>query len=215
MSDRYAAAGAETEYEPGSRSRVLRNRLGIVRVRDMEQAESEALVEVQDALLDRYTFNHQFNARDVCEIHRGWLGDIYAWAGEYRTVQIAKGGFMFAAVGRIPQLMEQFERNELADQTPCAGMDSARLARALAHTHGELVLIHPFREGNGRCARVLAYLMAVQAGMPSLDFSVFAGRGKRAYVAAIHAAVGRDYEPLRRLFDAAISRTWSAYESRR
>jgi len=33
-----------------------------------------------------------------------------------------------------------------------------------AEVHTELVLIHPFREGNGRCSRILASIMALQAG---------------------------------------------------
>jgi cell filamentation protein len=38
--------------------------------------------------------------------------------------------------------------------------------------------------------------MALQAGLPPLDFSPLAGRGKRAYIAGIHAAMNRDYESL-------------------
>jgi len=52
--DRYQASGAQAEFEPGSRGRVLRNRLGITRVRDMNEAESQALLIAQDAALDRY-----------------------------------------------------------------------------------------------------------------------------------------------------------------
>ena len=39
-----------------------------------------------------------------------------------------------------------------------------------AAVHAEPILIHPFREGNGRCARLLATLMGLQAGLPALDF---------------------------------------------
>lgn len=89
-----------------------------------------------------------------------------------------------------------------------------RLVRALARTHGELVLIHPFREGNGRCARLLSYLMAIQAGLPSLHFESLAGRGKRAYVAAIHSAVGGSYGPLEVLFAKVIETTLTSYSRR-
>jgi len=211
MASRYDAAGPQAEFEPGSRGRVLRNRLGIRRVRDMNQAESEALVAAQNALLDQFTLTHRFTAADVCEIHRQWLEAIYPWAGEYRGVNVSKGGFMFAAAAQIPRLMEAFARRELAQETPCQGMEPARLAVALAHTHAELVLIHPFREGNGRCARVLAYLMAVQAGLPSLDFSPFTGRGKPVYFAAVQAAMGNNYAPLETLFSQAIKKTLSSF----
>jgi cell filamentation protein len=45
--DRYRAEGIENEFAPGSRGRVLRNRCRIVRVREMQLAESVALLEVQ------------------------------------------------------------------------------------------------------------------------------------------------------------------------
>lgn len=63
-------AGAEAEFEPGSRGRVLRNLLGIRHVREMEQAESESLVATQNALLDQLTLSHRFTADDICAIHR-------------------------------------------------------------------------------------------------------------------------------------------------
>lgn len=214
MASRYDAGGPQAEFEPGSRGRVLRNLLGIRRVRDMEVAESEALVSTQYALLDQYSFTHRFTAGDIRSIHLQWLGAIYPWAGEYRNVNVSKQGFMFAAAGQVPRLMEAFERGELAAETPCEGMDTPRLVRALARTHAELVLIHPFREGNGRCARVLAYLMAIQAGLPTLDFSPFAGRGRRAYFAAVQAAMGSDYSQLEVMFATAVRTTLSSSGAR-
>ncbi|MGH8122689.1 MAG: Fic/DOC family protein, partial [Rudaea sp.] len=213
MTSRYAASGAESEFEPGSRGRVLRNKLGIRRVGDVQQAESEALIAVQEWAAGRFDATHRFTSDDVCELHWRWLGEIYAWAGSYRSVNIAKGGFAFAAAAQVPRLMAKFSHNELAKETPCTDMDAPRLARALARTHAEMILIHPFREGNGRCARLLAYLMALQAGQPSLDTSLFAGRGKRAYVGAIHAALSSDYALLQQLFADAIKRTASWYRA--
>lgn len=70
------------------------------------------------------------------------------------------------------------------------------MARALAEVHAELILVHPFRDGNGRLARLVALLMALQAGLPPLDFSPMTGRGKRVYIAGIHAALNRNYAPL-------------------
>ena len=81
------------------------------------------------------------------------------------------------------------------------------MAEALAAVHAELILIHPFRDGNGRLARLLALLMGLQAGLPPLDFSPLDGRGKKRYIAAIHAAMGRDYRPLATLFEQIIERT--------
>ena len=125
-------------------------------------------------------------------------------AGEFRSVNASKGGFMFAAAGQLPRLMQAYGQNELATSTPCAGMDTDRLISALAKSHAELVIVHPFRDGNGRCARLLASLMAMQAGMPVLEFSPLARRGRVAYIAAIHAAVRGDYAPMEARFERVI-----------
>jgi cell filamentation protein len=81
------------------------------------------------------------------------------------------------------------------------------IARSLAEVHAELILVHPFRDGNGRVARLVSVLMASQAGLLPLNFSALAGGGKRTYVHAIHAAMSRDYSPLEWLFDRTIQRT--------
>jgi cell filamentation protein len=99
------------------------------------------------------------------------------------------------------------ERGVLARFTPCRSASDAAVAHAISQVHAELILVHPFREGNGRLARLLALLMALQAGLPPLDFSALAGRGKRAYIAGIHAAVGRNYAPLTAMFLRVVERS--------
>lgn len=207
MKVRYDAAGLEAEFQPGSRGRVLRNLLGIVRARDMAEAESQALEIAQETALERFGPDHRFSAKDVCELHRLWLGPIYPWAGEYRTLNIGKGGFQFAHAPLIPRLMRELERGPLRRHTPCRKRNNTAVAASLAEVHAELILVHPFRDGNGRLARLLALLMALQANLPPLDFSPIAGRGKRAYIVAIHAALGADYTPLTKLFQKIIDRS--------
>ncbi len=208
MADRYDAVGDEAEFEPGSRGRVLRNRLGIVLVRDMKLAESQALILAQRTAVDRITQAHRFTAQDVCDLHAMWLSEIYAWAGEYRSVNLSKGGFPFATATRVQDLMRNLEHTALAEYTPCNLAKSTELPLALAIVHSELILIHPFRDGNGRVARLLALLMALQAGLPPLDFSPLDGRGKAAYIVAIHAAMDHDYQLMTDCFSRVIERTW-------
>ncbi len=212
MMTRYDARGFETEFEPGSRGRVLRNLPGIRSVREMSRVESSALLQAQEHLVDSFSLDHRFTAGDIREMHRTWLGHVYAWAGQYRAVNITKGDFLFAAAGQVPRLMTELERKVLASHTPCRYTSQDEIAGALAITHAELILIHPFREGNGRCARLLALLMGLQAGLPPLDFGGLSGRtGKRNYIAAIHAAVGSNYAPMAAIFRAVIRRSLQRY----
>jgi len=204
---KYEAAGLDAEFEPGSRRRVLRNLLGITRAREIHEAESQFLVLAQEAALDLFGPNHRFTAEDIRTLHRLWLRPLYSWAGEYRHVNIGKGGFQFAHAPLIPRLMAELERGPLHRLTPCRPADDKQAAQALAEVHAELVLVHPFRDGNGRLARMLALLMAFQAGLPPLDFGPFVGRGRRAYVAGIHAAMRRDYKQMTEMFERTIARS--------
>jgi len=77
-------------------------------------------------------------------------------AGEDRSVNLSKGGFQFAAAAQIPRLLQEFEAQHLHICTPCTGMDEPALAKAIAQCHVELILAHPFREGNGLLSRLLA-----------------------------------------------------------
>jgi cell filamentation protein len=205
-STKYAAGGMESEFQPGSRGKVLRNLLGITRVREMEAVESQALTIAQETAVTQYGPSHRFTSADVRRLHRIWLGRIYPWAGHYRSLNIGKGGFQFAHAPLIPRLMSAFGKDALRRHTPCGNDAEIPVARSLAEVHAELILIHPFRDGNGRVARLLSLLMARQAGLQSMDFSPLAGRRKRIYVQAIHAAIGHDYAPLERLFARVIER---------
>lgn len=206
-SGRYAAVGPEAEFESGSRGRVLRNRLGIRSVRAIEREESQALLATTQQLLDEVTVDHRFTASDICGMHRRWLGGLYEWAGQYRSVNIVKSGFMFAAAVQVPRLMRQFERGPLRLHTPCTTTSIGEQATSLAIVHAEFILIHPFREGNGRCGRLLTMLMGLQAGLPPLDFGGIRGAEKRRYIAAVHSAMDRDYEPMTAIFRKVIART--------
>lgn len=132
---------------------------------------------------------------DLKTWHHRWLGNVYDWAGRERAVNLGKDGFQFAAATQVPRLLEAFERDCLARFTPCH-LDEAAAIEAIAVTHVEFILIHPFREGNGRLSRLLADVMVTQAGHGPLDYSAW-DAGKADYIAAIHAGLAGDYVPMR------------------
>lgn len=199
--------GTETQAEPGSGRRVLRNKLGIHRKRGMDQAEYDALLRAQERWLGLVTTQTRFTGKLLCQMHRDWLGEVYEWAGQYRTVDLSKEDFTWPPAVRVAANMAAFEAGMLTQWTPCRPDGLPAVARGLAQVHADLLLIHPFREGNGRLARWLADLMAAQAGLSPPDYR-FRGRGSRdrkaRYLAAVKAGYKMRYGGLAAFFEDAL-----------
>lgn len=173
----------------------------------MEVHETAELWLTQEKLISEISHDHSFTASDICSIHGMWLGGIYSWGGKYRSVNISKGGFSFAMAHAIPTLMAAFEKEQLSKYTPCVFETQKDVIYALAEVHVELMLIHPFREGNGRLGRLLATLMGLQAGLPLLDFTDVAAGLREEYFAAVRAGLGREYTPMEKIFTQVVERT--------
>ena len=138
--------------------------LALLQYGSSSEENPPALLIATQQIIDETRVDQRFTAGEIRRMHQLWLGEIYEWAGEYRGVNIAKGAFMFAAAIQIPRLMRDLESGPLGEYTPCSFNTTAAQASALAIVHTELILIHPFRDGNGRCARLLAVLMGYRPG---------------------------------------------------
>ncbi|MDH0202702.1 Fic/DOC family protein [Comamonas aquatica] len=204
MTDRYAVHGTQGEFQPGSNDLVLANKLGIQSVEDMNDLELELLQRLYEEVLVKHLPNRVLTVEDLKTWHRRWLGNVFEWAGQERSVNMGKDGFMFAASAQIPRLLADFEWSCLARWTPCHDMDTDALVDAIAVTHVEFILIHPFREGNGRLSRLLADVMAVQSGRLPLDYSTW-NTDRPAYYQAIHQGMQMEYAPMKRLVAQALS----------
>lgn len=212
MTDRYDTSHLlEDQFEPGSNNTVLRNKRDIIDPLAMGEAETNALWRAQNKLFAEITADNTFTAADIYEMHLIWLKGIYTWAGKPRSVNIGKGGFEFAQARYIPALLDEFEKKQLKVYTPCNFTEMDEITRALAEVHVELMLIHPFREGNGRLGRMLATLMALQAGLPILDFSDWDGEKRETYFAAVRAGLDRNYKPMQELFAEVIEFSLQSY----
>ena len=208
IADRYDVSGlVEAQFEAGSHRRVLKNLLGIRRKREMDRLEGIEQLRALRELIKIYGKNHRFTATDICRIHKIWLGSIYPWAGKYRRVNLTKNNFTFAAASQVGRLMEELGKGPLREFTPCRFDTIEKTVKALAVVHTELVLIHPFRDGNGRVARIMATLMALQAELPPLDFGNLKGYRRKAYYEAIGAGLDRQYKPMEDVFNGVIRKT--------
>ena len=147
---------------------VLRNKPGIRDARLLQayeyRASTERMLELaEEPIAGRFDLDH------LKAIHKYAFQDVYDWAGELRSVSISKGGSLFA----LPEYIESYGKlvfGALADDEHLRGKALGVFVDRLAHYHGEINALHPFREGNGRSTRVFLDQLAKQAGYV-LDFT--------------------------------------------
>jgi cell filamentation protein len=194
---KYLIESPQVEYEPGSNEQVLRNKLGIKTQEDINEAETVLLFKLYERIFNQEA-KAELTFRHICDWHRQWLGLLYEWAGMLRSVNMSKGGFPFAAASHLPQLVTQFEEDFLTSFSQITLLDERALVSFLARSHVEFILIHPFREGNGRISRLLLDVMCSEANIGPLDYSLFE-QHKEFYFKSIQAGVNGDYVHLEKL----------------
>ena len=141
----------------------------------------------------------------VQQVHRSLLGEIYPFAGAWRTVALHKGEGPTKwpmPPGGIEPLMNIFDRDVLSKSPVIADNDMAVIAFA-AEVMGEFIAIHPFREGNGRAAFVLGNLILMQNDLLPLDVYDRHRDQGRYFEACEVARVYKDYGPM-----ASLIREW-------
>ncbi|MEZ2624870.1 Fic/DOC family protein [Paenalcaligenes hominis] len=195
---KYRTYGSEAEYEPKAQDHVLKNKLHIKTLSEMNQAENRLLLRMYESLFEpEFQVSHLSNAV-LMHWHYQWLGPLYDWAGQLRTVHMSKDAFPFASAHLLATLLHQYEQQFLRHYPRLPTYSLHELWAYLAQSHVEFILIHPFREGNGRLGRLLLDVMATQAGFTPLDYSWW-DQNKAYYVGAIHAGLMGDYTPMQRL----------------
>jgi hypothetical protein len=109
----------------------LRNRLGIHDASELERVEKERTV-VALALIERNPLPGRYDVAHLQAFHRRIFGDIYDWAGEIRTVVIAKEGSVFA----LPEHIEGYlyvALDQLAREQHLRGLDRQRFLERVTH----------------------------------------------------------------------------------
>lgn len=186
----------------GNEGEILPNRLGLTDAAAIGLAEFEGFLRADITLTEALTPKTNFTLAYLLQMHRLALGHLYAFAGRYREVNMSKGGFAFPAARFLPASMQTFEQEWLLRPLPT---NREALLRQLAAIHGELLFIHPFREGNGRTARLLTNLMLEQQGYQRLRWELIDEATFPRYVAAVQQSGLGNYVPMQQLIQTLFS----------
>lgn len=123
---------------------ALKNKLGLTSSADLAREEEriskkKAVELFETALLDTLPAGKFVTLQ---AIHKYLFEDIYDFAGEIRTVNMAKGNFRFAPLMYLQAALENI------DKMPQSNFDE------IVEKYVEMNIAHPFREGNGRSTRI-------------------------------------------------------------
>ncbi|MBK9326639.1 MAG: mobile mystery protein B [Thiobacillaceae bacterium] len=146
------------------------------------QGEAWARKQRQEILQEAY----------VRKLHERMFGETWRWAGEFRKSDKNLG---------VDWLKIGVELKKLLDDVRYQVEHGSYPADEIAvRFHHRLVAIHPFPNGNGRHARLMADLLAERLGHPRFSWGsrslVDASETRQRYIAALQAADARDYGPL-------------------
>jgi cell filamentation protein len=181
--------GPDPYLDPASG--VLRNLLGITDAQELSQVEA-ALTASRLVDLERHRLPGRYDLTHLRAFHRHIFGDVYDWAGQLRTVSIAKAGEVFC----LPQHLESYATDvfgRLAAADRLRGLPRERFITQLAELLGDVNALHPFREGNGRTQRAFFSQLAHDAGHHVDWVRMNPEDNESASIAAHHG----DLQPLR------------------
>jgi len=144
---------------------------------------------------DRWAFSRRREVLDedfLKRLHRQMFGDVWRWAGQFRTTPRNLGVEAWRIAPDLRQLLDDV-RYWIEHETYAPDEIAVRFKH-------RLVFIHPFPNGNGRHSRLVGDLLAVQLGQPRFTW----GRGnlvaindlRRTYIDALHLADDHNIEPL-------------------
>lgn len=157
---------------------------------ELNDAEQENIVRAQDWALRRR--RDLLTEKFINDLHRHMLGDVWRWAGRFRTSEKNLG---------IPYYEIPVALRQLLDDTKAWIEHGAYPPDELAvRFHHRLVQIHPFPNGNGRHARLMADLLVMSLGGDRFSWGSVnlqdVGALRRAYITALQAADNHDIGPL-------------------
>lgn len=163
MTDGLYATGADPYIDPATG--ILRNKLTLTTQAELDAAESDiASLEIVDLTVENIPILRGITIDTLKAIHHQIFKNIFSWAGEFRTINIAKDSTKFCEYQHIATEGKRIFDELVAENLLYTISDHTHYIKRLAYYYSELNMLHPFREGNGRTLRTLMSILAMNNG---------------------------------------------------
>ncbi len=141
---------------------VLKNKLNIRDNALLKEAEEEITL-IKQMQLFKSPIEGNFTKTHLLNIHKYIFEDIYPFAGKIRREQIAKADTFFYPPKLIDGELDKLFL-KIKEQNMIKEKNAEKVFDNLSYIMAELNIIHPFREGNGRCIREFIRILAKRMG---------------------------------------------------
>ena len=172
--------------------------------------EKEGVKKAQKYILKLSNKEARVTPQLILEIHKVGFGFIFPdWAGKFRTIDVTVGKYEPPHYSRVPALVKSL-CDDLGVRlkhlpSPRDGEEFlADLISLLAWFQHRFVWIHPFKDYNGRLARLLTNLLLLNLGFPILTIRADTGKDRNKYVEAMKTADRQDFSKLEALLVDAL-----------
>lgn len=155
--------------------------------------------------------NNSFITPDlICKLHHISFGWIFPkWAGKYRTIQVTFSGKEAPPYYQIPELTKNLcdDLKERVNYLPKHTEEDFinMVVELLAWFQHRFVFIHPFRDYNGRIARMLTTLMLLKLNLPPIELKAATESDRKRYLKAMQKADDGDFSLLEELINHALA----------
>ena len=181
-------------------SNILINKFNIRNQTDLAVAERQ-ITALKIAELEKHPLKGRYNLKHIQAIHKFIFSDIYEWAGQVRGGDfLSKGTSIFCRAMHIESYADEIY-DKLRHDNFLKGLKKPEFITKLAYYMGELNALHPFREGNGRVARLYFKQLCNNA---SYDLEFHKTR-KDTLLDADIRAFNREYELLIQVLGEIVS----------
>lgn len=130
---------------------ILKNKLNLKNKEKLEEAE-RYITKLRQMDLEKYPIDGKFDLEHLKKIHKKLFSDIYYFAGELRTIEISKKGSQFCYTRFLNDQGIDI-LNEIQKENYYQDLEKKEYLEKIAILIGNLIHLHPFREGNGRTIR--------------------------------------------------------------
>ncbi len=158
--------------------------------RELNEAEHENIARGQEWALRRR--RDLLSQKFITDLHKQMFGDVWRWAGKFRTKP--------RNIGIDYRLIPMELRILIDDSKACADSGACPADEIAVRFHHRLVWIHPFANGNGRHARLMADLLVMRLGFERFSWGRESlrdpGAVRARYIEALRAADNHDIRPL-------------------